>query len=929
MNHFEIPGVLGWMVLASMVLAGLLLLFWLALNLKNFARRTNRLAFVCMVLLVAVSIKVAGTKPGMFGGMVQSGMNLQSPAQSNANASNTGVPDCAGCAGWPWGNALVALAVEGMDVSVDPFFKSVPENMVQSRYVLEWVETGAEPRTNMAAHPIQLFRNGAKERGVLVDTPFAICGSTEVGIWNTGKISVGGQHGWGKGGEEEWRNEFWVLAGAWEVRPDISTNSSVLYGTTHTNELPASFLVRWQDVFLGGDTNLCASFEAEFFAGTDDVVFRWFEGCDVPAVLADCAMGVAMSGAEWSAPSAVAAGREARLHCLEPPEGEKAVFMDLVLTKFEAWYHQVDTAHTYEIPPGILLDIGLCPHHPETWPDVLPPGVAYFMAFHGKTLAQLLMTQMLNPFEWTPDINDWQEHDPAGNPAHPYLNPGDGCAPLDFVQEAPLPPGTLAQLIIGNLRLPLSSASPQTFTLYLPQGASPVSFELRSLRNPDVSLTIAATTGTNLPAVWLDDPDDIFGFGLNDSEGGGSGGQSFGIMMTNGDGGAGNGNGDGGGGGRSMGGLDLPTARLVPADPDASDPLCVHEYTGWYKMEFSRPFYHTYYSHRIQWSNTGWELETDQSGGVNRARLKNTKDVRTATLTGTLAGGYFIQNTMVSASLDFEPCDHCDNFYHESNLYLSSTKNLLTLKHDRETDLAITHTDLTTPYDAYRIDITRINTIEWLPLAEARTFIPWEATVAGAFYLRGVGIRGGIENYSSNIIVEVHFPSFNDMLSNTAVTNRMTQAWEDTKAATFDSFRREEGYYITLDTESNDYGITAHSLGDPTPNHLSSYWDSAPYQRPPDSIQNPTPLDKPIYTVGWFHTHPPMRYVTYTPPFRLAGFNFGDLNYSTNAILGVSMPGFAYDYIPTNTSPRIFAGHPIHAPGKITHGTLPLRRPLP
>ncbi|MCL1888607.1 MAG: hypothetical protein FWF96_07035, partial [Kiritimatiellaeota bacterium] len=214
--------------------------------------------------------------------------------------------------------------------------------MVLSRYVLEWVEPDIEPRTNLTTKTIQLFRNGAKERGVLIDAPFAIGGSAEVGIWNTGKISVGEQHGWGEGGEEDWRNEFWVLLGAWEVRPDLSTNSAVVYGIIYINELPASFFVRWQDVYLGGDTNLCASFEVEFFADTDDVVFRYFAGCDAPAVLTGCAMGVTMSGAEWSTPLAVGENREIRLHRLGTLQEEKTAFPGLYLTHFEAWYYKID-----------------------------------------------------------------------------------------------------------------------------------------------------------------------------------------------------------------------------------------------------------------------------------------------------------------------------------------------------------------------------------------------------------------------------------------------------------------------------------------------------------------------------------------------------------------------------------------------------------
>ena len=92
---------------------------------------------------------------------------------------------------------------------------------------------------------------------------------------------------------------------------------------------------------------------------------------------------------------------------------------------------------------------------------------------------------------------------------------------------------------------------------------------------------------------------------------------------------------------------------------------------------------------------------------------------------------------------------------------------------------------------------------------------------------------------------------------------------------------------------------------------------------PFDSIDNPTPLDKPVCTVGYFHTHTPMTYMpTYTS--RPVGPSGDDIKFATN--LGIQMPGFVYDY--TNANNKIIGGHLLHDPAKV-YTLPPERRPLP
>jgi hypothetical protein len=126
---------------------------------------------------------------------------------------------------------------------------------------------------------------------------------------------------------------------------------------------------------------------------------------------------------------------------------------------------------------------------------------------------------------------------------------------------------------------------------------------------------------------------------------------------------------------------------------------------------------------------------------------------------------------------------------------------------------------------------------------------------------------------------------------------------------------REEGCYITLDTATGNYGITAHTTGLLLPVDGRVFL-SLP-ARPADIPSNPSPTGTAVYVVGWFHTHTPM---TYAPPggSREVGPSPADYTATTNSL--VAVPGIAYDYLPVafdNTpmsANRIPAGHPTNAP---------------
>jgi len=257
---------------------------------------------------------------------------------------------------------------------------------------------------------------------------------------------------------------------------------------------------------------------------------------------------------------------------------------------------------------------------------------------------------------------------------------------------------------------------------------------------------------------------------------------------------------------------------------------------------------------------------------------------------------------------------------------LDASKNLLTLKHDRDSNLEVKTTPTTgITVDEYRIDIKRTNSATWYVLSTNKTMTPWHANAAGGFHLRGMAKIGGTECYSTNVVVEVRFPSAAEIQGGAGVQVRMDQAWSDTRTATTTNSRREEGYYITLDTSSNAYGIVGHTIGTPVANDVGASWDTATFPRPADSIVNPSPLDTVTYTVGWFHTHTP---TTYRSVGRGVGPSVADGGWSSDP--GINIPGYAYDYVESPAgSGSIPAGHPIDSPAQIYTITPPVRRPTP
>jgi hypothetical protein len=249
----------------------------------------------------------------------------------------------------------------------------------------------------------------------------------------------------------------------------------------------------------------------------------------------------------------------------------------------------------------------------------------------------------------------------------------------------------------------------------------------------------------------------------------------------------------------------------------------------------------------------------------------------------------------------------------------------LTLLRDNNLEAKVTPASV--PTQEFKFEIRRASEATWYELqkAAANTYV-LKAKVAGKFKLRVTAkFTNSLQIVSDEKDQEIQFPDTGEILAGAGVQTRMDTAWTNTKSTTTATTRREEGYYITLDTLAETYGITAYSLGTTINNNQGAGWDTATSPRPPDSIANPTPLDTPTYTVAWFHTHTPTVNRATGRPIGPSGADFG---WSANA--NINCPGYAYDYVESPAgSGNIPAGYPINSAAMVYTITPPSRRPTP
>ena len=205
-----------------------------------------------------------------------------------------------------------------------------------------------------------------------------------------------------------------------------------------------------------------------------------------------------------------------------------------------------------------------------------------------------------------------------------------------------------------------------------------------------------------------------------------------------------------------------------------------------------------------------------------------------------------------------------------------------------------------------------------------------------------------VKKVENQAAIEVQFPDYSDILAGSGVQTRMNQAWQDTLNATTIDHRREEGYFITLDTSGKGtWSIANHTIQHPPATNVF-YIDANGQSQTKNRARfsfiniagdipiNPSPVESGVtYVVGWFHTHTPTVYSRYTNPtsvaYRIVGPS-GTPN-QTGGDYGFSykyqLPGFVYDYVSVRRDGGIPFGHPLNSSAQIYDIVPVYRRPTP
>jgi hypothetical protein len=221
----------------------------------------------------------------------------------------------------------------------------------------------------------------------------------------------------------------------------------------------------------------------------------------------------------------------------------------------------------------------------------------------------------------------------------------------------------------------------------------------------------------------------------------------------------------------------------------------------------------------------------------------------------------------------------------------------------------------------FKIEISRAGSNTWYPLSTNQIENNFKQRVAGAFNLRGKVTIEGQEYTTPMRALTVRFPAANDIKGAATCVAAFDASWTSTKASATATQRREEAFWVQLNTNSNkeDYELTTKVFG-PWVTNLEGAWVD-PGATPADNPAAPAPnATGAVYTVGIFHTHTPT-------VFRTVGRGVGPSGADGNYANAKGMPIFAYDYV-GDASGNSPAGHPLNSAAKVyTAG--PTRRATP
>jgi hypothetical protein len=156
----------------------------------------------------------------------------------------------------------------------------------------------------------------------------------------------------------------------------------------------------------------------------------------------------------------------------------------------------------------------------------------------------------------------------------------------------------------------------------------------------------------------------------------------------------------------------------------------------------------------------------------------------------------------------------------------------------------------------------------------------------------------------------MQFPAYSDVVGNADVQAATDASWASTKAATTPTARREEGFWIQIDTTAVTRYHTATVLGpvvDPT--HTGSVHFGA---RPADNPATPDLRTGGVFAVASFHTHTPTT-------FRAVGRPVGPSAADNATDLHDDVTGVVYDYLESPAgSGSIPAGYRLNSPAQRT-----------
>lgn len=220
----------------------------------------------------------------------------------------------------------------------------------------------------------------------------------------------------------------------------------------------------------------------------------------------------------------------------------------------------------------------------------------------------------------------------------------------------------------------------------------------------------------------------------------------------------------------------------------------------------------------------------------------------------------------------------------------------------------------------YKFEVRRATEAIWYELQKGGTeAYTNKAKVAGKFKVRLTAtLSNGSVLTSPEKDLEVQFPSYADISADADVVTATDAAWTATKGDATAVQRRERGFWIKINTDTEKYEFSATDFGAWVGDLQTGSVNLS--AKPADVPATPTPLEKPTYTVASFHTHTPTFY-------RSVGRAVGPSGADGTADTADNVAGVVYDYV-GDAAGNAPAAWPLNSPAQRYHSG-PTRRTTP